>query len=1256
MTSRLLLAPACLLALATPLFADEPLPKVPDGFKCEIVLQAPDIEAPTALCVAPNGDVYFAEDPMDMAGPPTKNLDRIWLLKGGDPHKKILFAENMWAVMGLELVGDKLYCVNAPHVTVFSLNADGTAKDKTDLFSDLGPPMAGVPSFNDHIPSGIRYGADGWLYVSIGDKGIPKMTRKEANEGSVYVTEGRERRTKDGQYISLEGGGVIRFRPDGSHLEVFCSGTRNHLDVPLDDHDRIFVRDNTDDGRGWWARLMYLPPGGFMGYPWAYTMRPAETLPIIHDFGGGAPCGGWVYEDDGLPETYRGRIFHCEWGQGKVWAVKVEPDGAGFKYVDQIAFMDPVGVKDFRPFSIRPTADGRGFYVTDWGFSGWLQNKKVGRIYKVTYTKDDVKPAPRGKDTDSIEDLIKALDHPAYTERLRAQRALQAKGKDAVEAVKKALAEGAPSAQAKSRMAWILQGNLVEIESLMQDKDAGVRLEAVRADTPLERPQDDTNGNWHQALMTALDEDSDPQVRLHAVMAIAQLQSIPSARVLLIPLAKEKDPLVRFALVKAMKRTADWSKNYKVLDDPQAHMKAYVEQPGPAQDGLFLALADEYDSGAVAILTKLAKHDNPAVRQKAVADLARVYRDRKPYAGGWWGTQPAAHGPPPREVDWEGTPAVREAVLAALSDKDANVRRAATDGLLAVNDLATLEPLEKQFASEKDYSARSVLVRAVSGLASPKAADFLAAIAKDGKEVESVRLGAMTGLEKIGPASAETLAALAAPSEPVNVQVQALEALGRLKQPAGKAVCIEALHRNDQPSVRAAAAHAVAQLAGGDAVPLLTPLLDEKDGTVRVAAVQGLGSLKSKAAVPALVKAAGDEATEFDAIKALAQTPDARALTPYLTGLGSKNADLRTACKTALASIRDEAAPALEQLVKGNEVPQQLLPELRSIYSAHVPILQWKLIGPFPRDGKAYPPEMEQKFDASYKSFDKTVKWTDHKADAKQHGRMTLDHLYSPSSDVVAYGYTELESAAARDAELLVGSDDTITIWINGKKVHETQGDRGWNYDQDHVPVHLDKGVNKVLIRCGNSAGPWEFSVAVTGEADQYAWLKGGTKKFNLDDFRAFAHKNAGDAAHGEKLFRDLKGLACIKCHAVGGQGGQVGPDLAGIALKYKRDDLMTSVLEPSKVIAQGYETILITTDKGVTLTGVFKGETADAVSLADKDGKLISVPKKEIDERKFSPVSTMPNGLNDGMTLQDFADVIAFLDARKEEKAPPKK
>ena len=53
--------------------AATPPPNVPAGFRCELVLEAPDLEAPTALAVASNGDVYVAEDPMDMAGPPTQN-------------------------------------------------------------------------------------------------------------------------------------------------------------------------------------------------------------------------------------------------------------------------------------------------------------------------------------------------------------------------------------------------------------------------------------------------------------------------------------------------------------------------------------------------------------------------------------------------------------------------------------------------------------------------------------------------------------------------------------------------------------------------------------------------------------------------------------------------------------------------------------------------------------------------------------------------------------------------------------------------------------------------------------------------------------------------------------------------------------------------------------------------------------------------------------------------------------------------------
>jgi putative heme-binding domain-containing protein len=1235
---------------------------VPDGFKVELVLQAPDVEAPTALCVASNGDVYFAEDPMDMGGPPTKNLDRIWMLRGGNPRQKVLVADHLWAVMGLEIVGDKLYVVHAPHVTVFTLDADGTPKERKELFDDLGPPVAGLPSFNDHIPSGIRMGMDGWLYVSVGDKGIPRMTRKETDQGSVHVAEGRWRPGKVGHHISLEGGGVIRFRPDGSGLEVFAGGTRNHLDVPLDQDDRIFVRDNTDDGDGWNTRLMCLPPGGFLGYPWAFKQRPNEALPMIHDFGGGSPCGGWVYEDDGLPEKYRGRVFHCEWGQGKVWAVKVVPDGAGFKYVDQIAFMDPdgSGVKDFRPFTLRPAADGRGFYVTDWGFSGWLQKQKTGRLWKVTYVRGDVSTALRGTDADPLDRLIQSLDHPAHSERLRAQRALVRRGQRAVEPLAKAFAEQKLSVRAQRHALWVLRElgwpKWPELAmKLTEEQDDALIYNAIRVLGSYDRREPGANEatafRIAGELITILDNDNYPPNRLQAAIGMGRVLTPKWARDLVYELGVEKDPVVRYAVVQTIKRGGDW----KALA-PRLPLDKFSTWHEGRREGLLLALAEEYDLGAVAMLQKLAGDKDATVRRRALEALARVGHDRKPYAGTWWGTRPEQQKPPARDIAWEGTPLVREALLTGLADKEPGVRKAAVAGLLLLHDPTTLGPLGKRFDEEKDAEARADIARAVAGLQTPAAAEFLGRVLADAHHPEALRLEAVAGLEKANTAAAaDHLAKVAVPGQPEAVQVRALEALGGLKAKGARPTC-EAALKSGQAPVRRAAAGALANLGDPATATALLALLSDKDTTVRVAAVQALGALKARDAVPALLRAAADPATEFDAVLALTKVPDPRALTAYLTGLRSKNADLRQASRLALGAVREQVAPALEQLVKRNEVSPELLPELCGIYSAFEPVLSWQLIGPFPNDGSAYPPERELNFDAVYDGARAGVRWRAGKGDAHNHGKVNLAALYDPNTDVVAYGYAEIDSASARAGQLLVGSDDSIVIWLNGKKVHEHPTDRGWAFDQDKVAVQLEKGKNRLLIKCGNHGGPWEYSVAVSGEAERYAFLQGGGKKYDLEAFRAYARKTAGDAVRGRRLFLDLKGLACVKCHAVNGEGGQVGPDLAGIGLKYQREDLMTSVLEPSKVIAQGYETIVVTTMRGTTLTGVFKGETADAVNLMDNEGKAHSVPKKDIEERSFSPVSTMPNGLSDGMTLQDFADVIAFLEARREEKVGQKK
>src|SRR5204863_2179044 len=133
---------------------------------------------------------------------------------------------------------------------------------------------------------------------------------------------------KDGSKAEILGGGILRFKPDGTKLEVYTTGTRNHLDMALNAEDEMFTYDNTDDGLGWWTKVTHMVDGGFYGYPYDY--RPTDpallakyradtgahpgypyTLWRIDAFGRGSPTGAAGYDDDALPEQYRGHLFPC---------------------------------------------------------------------------------------------------------------------------------------------------------------------------------------------------------------------------------------------------------------------------------------------------------------------------------------------------------------------------------------------------------------------------------------------------------------------------------------------------------------------------------------------------------------------------------------------------------------------------------------------------------------------------------------------------------------------------------------------------------------------------------------------------------------------------------------------------------------------------------------------------------------------------------------------------------------------------------
>lgn len=147
-----------------------------------------------------------------------------------------------------------------------------------------------------------------------------------------------------------------------------------------------------------------------------------------------------------------------------------------------------------------------------------------------------------------------------------------------------------------------------------------------------------------------------------------------------------------------------------------------------------------------------------------------------------------------------------------------------------------------------------------------------------------------------------------------------------------------------------------------------------------------------------------------------------------------------------------------------------------------------------------------------------------------------------------------------------------------------------------------------------------------------------------LDAYRKHALTHEGDAARGAKLFHDEAKLACSKCHSVDGKASKAGPDLFAAGDAFARRDLIESMLTPSATISPGYGTVLIETKAGDALQGVLKQSTATEIQLMGGDGKLVRIAKSDIKLQEGTAVSLMPEGLQAGLTLQEFTDLTEYL------------
>ena len=129
------------------------------------------------------------------------------------------------------------------------------------------------------------------------------------------------------------------------------------------------------------------------------------------------------------------------------------------------------------------------------------------------------------------------------------------------------------------------------------------------------------------------------------------------------------------------------------------------------------------------------------------------------------------------------------------------------------------------------------------------------------------------------------------------------------------------------------------------------------------------------------------------------------------------------------------------------------------------------------------------------------------------------------------------------------------------------------------------------------------------------------------------------DASRGRAVFKKT----CASCHLLYGEGAKIGPDLTG-SNRANLDYILLNSVDPSYDVPDAYKMVTIATNDGRVLNGIIAEEDASRVVLKTVEQPRVTIAKEDIDIRKVSPKSMMPDGQFEKMKPQELLDLIKFL------------
>ena len=300
--------------------------------------------------------------------------------------------------------------------------------------------------------------------------------------------------------------------------------------------------------------------------------------------------------------------------------------------------------------------------------------------------------------------------------------------------------------------------------------------------------------------------------------------------------------------------------------------------------------------------------------------------------------------------------------------------------------------------------------------------------------------------------------------------------------------------------------------------------------------------------------------------------------------------------------------------------------------------------------------DLAAKFAVDGKSFE----WKLTKTTSPDRPLFNFNTLFGPSPNSSVYSLVRFDVPTAQRMQLLVGSEDGVKVWHNGKLVFTNDLVRPLQQLDDVVPLDLLAGSNDILVRVRMQSGRGglylhfkhlgDVKLSLPEKPDGLSLadrLKSAGSGSQPIDPKFFAVNwseavKAGDIARGKKLF-GAESLGCAKCHAATAtQPGGGGPSLADSGRRFSVAYLVESVLAPNKVISPVFKSSTIETTDGKVITGLIVSETGEKIEVLLPDTKRVSINKSDIEARKLADISAMPAGVV--KTTEELRDVIAYL------------